>query len=74
MSMPRREAAQLVVTAGGTFTNSVSKNTDYRVFGEQDFWKFVDGESSHKTKNSQALIIDGHPLQIIGEAEFLRML
>lgn len=74
MSMPRRDAAQLVVNAGGEFSTNVSKKTNYLVFGQQDFTRFVDGESSAKTKKALALVNDGHPLQIIEEAEFLRML
>lgn len=74
MSMPRFDAAQLVVNAGGEFSANVSKKTNYLVFGQQDFTRFVDGESSAKTKKAFALVNDGHPLQIIEEAEFLRML
>ena len=74
MSMPRRDAAQLVVNAGGEFSTNVSKKTNYLVFGQQHFTRFVDGESSAKTKKALALIDEAHPLQIIGESEFLRML
>ena len=73
-SMTRREAAQMVVDAGGTFNQNPGRTTDYLVFGQQDFTKFVDGESSAKTKKALALIDDGYPLQIIEEAAFLRML
>lgn len=74
MSMPRRDAAQLVVNAGGEFSTTVSKKTNYLVFGQQDFTRFVDGESSEKTRKALALVDHGHPLQIVGEGEFLRML
>jgi DNA polymerase III subunit epsilon len=74
MSMTRREAAQLVVNAGGRFSTSVSGKTEYLVFGEQDFTKFVDGERSSKTKKAEELLADGHHIQVISEADFLRML
>lgn len=74
MSMTRREAAQLVVDVGGRFSSSVSGKTEFLVFGEQDFTKFVDGERSTKTKKAEALLAHGHHVQIISEADFLQML
>ncbi len=72
-AMTRMEAAQLVVNAGGQPTNTVSKLTDYLVFGEQDFSKFVDGAMSSKTRKAAELVRLGHPLEIISERDFLRM-
>lgn len=72
-SMERAAAAQLVVNAGGTFSPSVTKTTNYLVFGEQDFSKFVDGAMSGKTRKALALIEAGAPLQIVGEDDFLRL-
>lgn len=74
LSMSRREAAQLVVDAGGRFSASVSAKTEFLVFGEQDFTRFVDGERSTKTKKAEELLASGHHIQIISEADFLRML
>lgn len=74
LSMTRREAAQLVVNAGGRFSQGVTTKTEYLVFGEQDFRKFVDGEQSGKTRRAKELMDDGHHIQIISEGEFLRML
>lgn len=73
LSMPRMAAAQLVVNAGGQPVTSVSKLTDYLVFGEQDFSKFIDGEMSTKTRKAKELVNHGHPLEIISERDFLRM-
>ena len=73
MSMARREAAQLVVTAGGRFSKSMTKTTDFLVFGIQDFSKFADGERSTKTRKAEELIAKGSPLKIISEDDFLRM-
>jgi DNA polymerase-3 subunit epsilon len=74
LSMTRRSAAQSVVDNGGEFTPSPGRHTDYLVMGFQDFTRFVDGESSSKTKKARQLIAGGYPLQIIGEDEFLKML
>lgn len=73
LSMTRREAAQLVVDAGGSCTNSVSGKTDYLVFGEQDFAKFTDGQKSSKTRRAEELLADGHHIEVISEHDFLAM-
>ncbi len=73
LAMTRMEAAQRVVNAGGQPVTSVSKLTDYLVFGEQDFSKFVDGEMSSKTRKAAELVKQGHSLEIISERDFLRM-
>ncbi|AYY14967.1 hypothetical protein EF847_22020 [Actinobacteria bacterium YIM 96077] len=73
-SMTRQEAAQLLVNAGGEFTQGISRFTRYLVFGQQDFSKFVDGQKSAKTRRAEAIISNGHTLQIISEDDFLRML
>ncbi len=72
--MTRRDAAQVVIDAGGQFNQNPGRKTDYLVFGQQDFTRFVDGDSSAKTKRALALIADGYPLQIVEEADFRRML
>ena len=74
LSMSRNEAAQLVVDAGGRAMTSVSKKTDFLVFGEQDFSKFVDGEMSAKTRQTVELAEAGHPIEIISEADFMEMI
>ena len=74
LSMSRNEAAQLVVDAGGRAMTSVSKQTDFLVFGEQDFSKFVDGEMSAKTRQTVELAEAGHPIEIISEADFMEMI
>jgi DNA polymerase-3 subunit epsilon len=73
-AMTRREAAQAVVNAGGRCTNSVSIQTHYLVFGDQDFSRFVDGQRSTKTRRAQELVSDGHTVEVISERDFLAML
>ena len=74
LSMARTEAAQHVVDAGGWAVINVSKSTDYLVFGEQDFSKFVDGEMSAKTRKAVELARAGHSIEIISEADFMEMI
>jgi len=72
--MDRDEAAQLVVDAGRRAVTSLSKKTDYLVFGEQDFSKFVDGEMSAKTRQAVDVADAGHSIEIISEAGFMEMI
>lgn len=74
VSMTRQIAAQKVVERGGSVSNSVRKNTNLLVMGLQDYGRFADGKTSHKTKKAKALIEQGEPLEIIDENEFLRRL
>jgi hypothetical protein len=62
---------EVVVTTG---TNSVSTQTHYLVFGDQDFSRFVDGERSTKTRRAQELVTQGHSVEVISERDFLAML
>lgn len=74
LSMPRREAMQRVVDAGGFVSDSLTEDTDYLVMGMQDYSKFTDGQESSKTKKAKALISKGKKIQIIDEKEFIRMI
>jgi DNA polymerase III subunit epsilon len=72
-TMTRVEAAQAAVNCGAKAANSVSKKVDYLVVGLTDFTRVKDGMSS-KMKKAVDLAEDGHPLEIIDEGDFLKML
>lgn len=73
-SMKRELAQKIVELAGGKASENVNKHTDYLVMGDQDFSRFTDGEKSNKTKKAEALKAKGHRIEIISEADFLRMI
>jgi DNA polymerase-3 subunit epsilon len=75
-SMPRKQAMQHVVDVGGECGNSVTKSTDFLVLGDLDFhyYKFKDGEKSQKLRTAESLIANGSGLEILPEADFLKML
>lgn len=73
-TMSRKEAMQKVVDVGGLIAINVTKDTDFLVMGMQDYSKFTDGKESIKTKKAKLLIAKGKQLQIIDEAEFLKLL
>ena len=74
-TMPRGEAHRLVLEAGGTPGNSVSKKTSILVSGDQDFTKFAPGElQSSKFRKAQELRNSGCDIQLIAEEDFLKLL
>lgn len=70
----RREAAQLVVDRGGSFSKSVTRKTDFLVVGEQDLTRLVGHTSSSKMRKATAIAADGHHIEIIDEVDFYRLL
>ena len=72
--LTRAEAAQLLVNAGGSATNNISKKVDYLVLGMQDAYKVKDGEHSNKMLKAAELRATGHPIELLAEDGFLRML
>jgi DNA polymerase-3 subunit epsilon len=73
-SMVRKEAAQLVVNAGGRCSNSVNRETNFLVIGDLDFRKLKDGTKSNKIKKAEELIEAGYDLEILSEKDFLELL
>jgi DNA polymerase-3 subunit epsilon len=73
LSMPRREAMQKVVNAGGMVSDTLTEDTDFLVVGVQDYSKF-DGRESSKTKKAKMLISKGRKIQIIDEKDFIRII
>lgn len=72
--LTRREAAQMVVDNGGEFSKSVTQNTDLLVVGRQDLEKLRGEELSRSTRRAVELAAQGHHIEIIDEADFMRLL
>ncbi|MCB7130303.1 MAG: 3'-5' exoribonuclease [Candidatus Brocadiales bacterium] len=73
-SMVRKDAMQKVVNCGGRCAESVGSSTNYLVLGDQDFARRRDGHKSGKLRAAESLILAGADLEIVPEAEFLRIL
>ena len=73
VSMTREAAAQLAVNVGASAAGNVSKKTDYLVVGVTDLRMVKDGSSS-KMRKAVELREGGHPIEIIDEEDFLRLL
>ena len=74
-SMPRKEAMQLVLNAGGRPAAGVAKETDYLVVGDIDLRKLRQGvQLTSKMKKALQLRDAGSTIQILGESDFLQLL
>jgi DNA polymerase III subunit epsilon len=74
-SMPRKVAMQLVAEVGGRPGDGVTRATDFLVVGQVDFRMLRKGENlSSKMKRATELKAQGHPVEILGEQDFLQLL
>ena len=72
--MTRKEAMQVVVDLGGINGDTVTKNTNYLVLGNNDYCKSIKDGKSNKQKKAEKYILAGADLQIISESVFYDML
>ncbi len=70
----RKEALQIVTNLGGIPTDSVTKNTNILVLGNNDYCSSIKDGKSNKQKKAEELILKGHDLIIISEKTFYDML
>jgi DNA polymerase-3 subunit epsilon len=74
LSMTRREAAALAAIAGCTVKETVNENTTVLVVGDQDLDHLAGYEKSAKHRKAEKLILEGHPLEILSETEFITLI
>jgi DNA polymerase-3 subunit epsilon len=72
LSMPRREAMQKVVNAGGMISEILTEDTDFLIAGVQDHLK--PGQESSKIKKAKMFIGKGRNIKIIDEKDFIRII
>jgi len=72
-SMTRGEASQLVMNCGGNCKNNITRHTSYLVIGDYDLTSFTEVFNSIKMQKVEELINKGHPIKILGEKEFVRL-
>jgi len=73
-SMTRAEAQQIIANIGGINGNSVTKDSDFLVVGQQDYRVVGDDGMSSKQEKAVKLIEKGSTLEIISEDDFLKNL
>lgn len=71
-SMIRAEAQQIIANIGGINGNSVTKDTDFLVVGQQDYRIVGEDGMSNKQEKAVKLIEKGSTLEIISEDDFLK--
>ena len=70
----RQEAAQIVVNLGGTCGNTVNKNTDYLILGNNDYCSSIKNGKSSKQKKAEEYKLKGQDIEIIPESVFYDMI
>ncbi|MFW0894026.1 exonuclease domain-containing protein [Gardnerella sp. Marseille-Q9181] len=68
--MLRKDAQQIVVNLGGVLDNSVTKQTNYLILGDNDYNAILKGEKSSKHKKAEKLKLEGQDIEIIDESTF----
>lgn len=58
----RKEALQIVTNLGGIPSDSVTKNTNVLVLGNNDYCSSIKDGKSNKQKKAEELILKGHDL------------
>lgn len=72
--MTRKEAAQIVANIGGINGNSVTKNTNFLILGNNDYCKSIKDGKSNKQKKAEQLILNGYDILILPENEFYEII
>jgi DNA polymerase III subunit epsilon len=72
--IPRRTAARLAAEAGCQIAESVTKSTTLLVAGDQDITRLAGCDRSSKHRKAEDLLAKGHPIRIIGESDFRRVI
>lgn len=72
--MLRDDAKQIVVNLGGILDNSVTKQTNYLILGDNDYNAILKGEKSSKHKKAEKLKLEGQDIEIIDERTFYDLL
>lgn len=74
LTLPRAAAADLAAERGCRVANAVTKATTILVVGQQDLRLLAGHSKSTKHRKAEAMIAAGHPIGILGEDDFLRLL
>lgn len=74
LSIQRREAAKLAADAGLNVKVNVGKDTTYLVVGDQDQSVLAGHTKSTKHRKAEELQNAGHPIQIIAESVFRKLI
>lgn len=74
LGMSRETAADLAASAGMNVKAGVTKQTTHLVVGDQDLSVLAGHTKSSKHRKAEELRHEGHPIRIMGESEFKRLI
>ncbi len=74
LSIPRDQAADLAARVGMNVRAGVTSKTTHLVVGDQDLSVLAGHSKSSKHHKAEDMRAQGHPIQILGETEFLNLL
>jgi DNA polymerase-3 subunit epsilon len=72
--MQRKDAMQIVADFGGINGDSVTKETNYLVLGNNDYCSGIKGGKSNKHKKAESYKLKGNDIEIIPESVFYDMI
>jgi len=70
----RKDAMQAVVDCGGSCHDTVRRDTDYLVLGQNGYVGYRSGHKSSKMKKAEDLLTKGFAIEILSEADFVNMI
>ena len=70
----RAEAMQLIADLGGINDNTVTKNTNFLILGNNDYCATIKGGKSTKQKKAESAKLGGQDIEIIPENVFYDMI
>ena len=68
--MKRKDAMQLIADVGGINGDSVTKQTNYMILGNNDYCAMIKNGKSNKQKKAEKLKSEGYDIEIIPENVF----
>lgn len=74
LELPRREAADMAAKAGCRVDKSVTKQTTLLVVGDQNARRLKGHDKSTKQRRAEALVENGHPIRILRETDFKKII
>lgn len=72
--MTRKDAMQLVANLGGKNRDTVTKETNYLILGNNDYCRNIKDGKSNKQKKAEQLKLKGQEIEIISENVFYDMI
>lgn len=72
--MTRKEAMQIVVNYGGICGDTVTKETNYLILGNNDYCKTIKDGKSNKQKKAESFKLKGQDIEILSENVFYDMI